>query len=159
VKAVNLKPTGLAADAIVGTPHFMSPESISNPETVDARSDLYSLGAVGYWLLAGRTVFHAETVEGVLDQKVKNEPADPLQAVGEGGNTDLIQIIMQCLAKNPQDRPASASQIMDALSKCAAGRSWSVTEAEKWWRKHLGGLESMPAATMPEKTLVISRRG
>lgn len=159
VKAVNLKPTGLAADAIVGTPHFMSPESISNPETVDARSDLYSLGAVGYWLLAGRTVFHAETVEGVLDQKVKNEPADPLQAVGEGGNTDLIQIIMQCLAKNPQDRPASASQIMDALSKCAAGRSWSVTEAEKWWRKHLGGLESVPAATMPEKTLVISRRG
>lgn len=158
VKAVNLKPKGLAANAIVGTPHFMSPESISDPEAVDARSDLYSLGAVGYWLLAGRTVFHAETVDGVLEQKVKNEPIDPAQQLGQPGGSDLWRLIMQCLAKKPDDRPASASQIMEALAKCAAARSWNATEAEKWWRANLGGLEVLPAATMPEKTLVIGKR-
>lgn len=158
VKAVNLGPKGLAANAIVGTPHFMSPEAISTPELVDARSDLYSLGAVGYWLLTGRTLFEGEDVELLLDQQVKDEPRPPSAVIGEQKTTDLHQVIMSCLSKAREARPKSAQQLVDMLAKCSVARPWTLADAERWWKGNLAGVESVPAATLPEKTLVITTR-
>lgn len=159
VKAVNLGPKGVAPNAVVGTPHFMSPEAISQPETVDARSDLFSLGAVGYWLLTGTTLFQGENVEAVLERHLKEQPRHLAELKTKHGHSqDLYQVIMHCLAKTPAERPASATQLAEALDQCADARSWSPIEAEQWWRSNLGGLESIPAATMPEKTLVLAKR-
>ncbi len=78
VKAVRPGPTeGAAEKTIVGTPHFMSPEAAAAPESVEARSDLYSVGAVGYWLLTGRTLFDTGDVAALLHQHVNAEPPRP----------------------------------------------------------------------------------
>jgi eukaryotic-like serine/threonine-protein kinase len=158
VKAVNLGPRGLAANAVVGTPHFMSPEAVDHPESVDPRSDLYSVGAVGYWLLTGKTLFEGEDVEALLKQQVSATPPSPSLRRGQPLSADLEQLVLRCLAKRPVDRPQSAEALGAALANCAAGDSWEEVGAGDWWDCHLPGIEQTPAATMPEKTLVIAPR-
>jgi eukaryotic-like serine/threonine-protein kinase len=160
VKAVNLGPKGLAANAIVGTPHFMSPEAVRAPETVDRRTDIYSLGAVGYWLLTGKTLFDTANVEQIMEQQAQEAPPHASDRRGARVSADLEALLMQCLAKDPSARPATAEVVDQALACCVSAGRWSAAEAEVWWRSHMGGEETVPAATLPEKTLVIiPRRG
>lgn len=144
--------------AVVGTPHFMSPEAIETPELVDARSDLYSLGAVGYWLLTGHTLFDADEIGHLLERQVKDSPPSPSQRLGRTVAADLEGIVMQCLAKSPPDRPSSAVALEEALGRCASAKAWSRAEAERWWEANLAGIIAVPASAMPEKTLVIAPR-
>jgi eukaryotic-like serine/threonine-protein kinase len=148
----------LAGKEIVGTPHFMSPEAVQKPESVDNRSDLYSLGAVGYWLLTGKTLFDHDTVEGLLARQVKDLPLPPSQRLGKSVSPDLAGLIMHCLAKSPERRPASAEVLDAALAGCALTGTWTSRDAEQWWRKNIGAVETLPPATMAEKTLVIAPR-
>jgi eukaryotic-like serine/threonine-protein kinase len=159
VKAVNLHTKGLAENAVVGTPHFMSPEAIRNPENVDGRTDIYSLGAVGYWLLTGRTLFDTENVEKLLQRQAAEAPRHLSSLLHGARSADLQSIIMRCLAKNPDERPRNADELERGLAACAAAGQWTAEQAEQWWRANLGGIESVPSATMAEKTLVIAPRG
>jgi hypothetical protein len=147
------KPAG--AQAVVGTPHFMPPEAIERPDFVDGRSDLYSLGAVGYWLLTGKTLFDGESIEGLLVQQVKDEPSQPSARLGRTTSTDLETIIMRCLAKSPDQRPPNAEALEAALAGCAAARTWTLAKAEEWWRANHIPTQAPPKTAMPEKTLVI----
>jgi tRNA A-37 threonylcarbamoyl transferase component Bud32 len=158
VKAVNLTTRGLAPDAVVGTPHFMSPEAIGDPENIDGRTDIYSIGAVGYWLLTGKTLFDSENVDKLLERQTGEEPLHPSVVLKGTRSADLQEIIMRCLAKNPDERPRSADELDQALARCVVSDTWTVAQAEEWWRKNLGGIESVPSATMPEKTLIIEPR-
>ena len=159
VKAVNRGATGgMKASAVVGTPHFMSPEAVEKPETVDSRSDLYSLGAVGYWLLTGKAMFDGQTVEDLLVCQVKEAPAHPSQRLGSPLSPDLADLIMQCLAKQPEQRPSSAEALDRALASCVSAGAWTAQDAEQWWRANVAAVEALPAATMAEKTLVIAPR-
>ena len=148
-----------SAEAIVGTPHFMSPEAAERPAAVDARSDLYSLGAVGYWLLTGKTLFEQESVEGLLSRQVNDEPAPPAERLGKAVSTDLAALLMSCLAKAADRRPKDAEALDRALAACAAAQTWTLREAEHWWQSNMVIVEALPAATMAEKTLVIAPRG
>jgi serine/threonine protein kinase len=159
VKAVHLGPRGLQANAVVGTPHFMPPEAVNEPERVDARSDIYSLGALGYWLLTGRTLFTANTTEELLEQQVKATPPAPSQRLGQPVSPGLEALIMQCLSKSLEQRPPSAEALDHALAQCASAAAWTSREAEEWWKANLAGIEIRPSGTMPEKTLVIEPRG
>jgi tRNA A-37 threonylcarbamoyl transferase component Bud32 len=159
VKAMNMGGTaGLAADALVGTPHYIAPEGIEKPESVNAQTDLYSVGAVGYWLITGKTLFDGEKVSAVLAQQIKDEPPRPSMRVGRQVSADLEEVIMQCLAKTPDKRPATAEALDDALARCDSAGAWTSTLAEKWWRSNVVGVEVPPTTTMAEKTLVIARR-
>ena len=102
------KTVGLAANAVVGTPHFMPPEGIEKPESVNGQSDLYSVGAVGYWLLTGTTLFDEEKVRAVLTHQKKSEPLTPSARAGRAVSADLESVIMRCLAKAPEERPKDA---------------------------------------------------
>ena len=146
-------------DGVVGTPHFMPPEAVDRPESVDARSDLYSLGAVGYWLLTGKTLFDEQTVEGLMAQQVKQPPPTPAERLGKEVAADLSSLLMQCLAKSPEQRPASAEALDQALARCAAAGTWTARDAEEWWRSRMGAVETVSAVSMTEKTLVIAPRG
>jgi len=158
-KAVNVESAdGAAADAVVGTPHFMSPEAVERPESVDSRSDLYSLGAVGYWLVTGKTLFDHDTVEGLLRRQVKQKPPHPSERVSHPVSSDLAELIMQCLAKSPEQRPASAEVLDQALAGCAFAGAWTSLDAEQWWQANMRAVEALPAASMAEKTLVIAPR-
>ena len=160
VKAVNVGPAaGMRANAVVGTPHFMPPEAIEKPETVDGRSDLYSLGAVGYWLLTGETMFDDQTVEALLVCQVKEQPPYPSMRLGKPVSADLADLLMRCLAKQPEQRPPSAEALDQSLAGCASAGTWTLVDAEQWWRANLAAVEALPADTMAEKTLVIAPRG
>jgi serine/threonine protein kinase len=159
VKAVNVGPAaGMQANAVVGTPHFMSPGAIEKPESIDARSDLYSLGAVGYWLLTGKTLFDDQTVEALLVCQVKAQPLPPAERLGKPVSADLADLLMRCLAKSPEQRPPSAEALEQALAACASAGTWTSVDAEHWWRANMAAVEALPAATMAEKTLVIAPR-
>ncbi|HXM37108.1 MAG TPA: serine/threonine-protein kinase [Gemmatimonadales bacterium] len=105
---------GLVAGEVVGTPEFMSPEQALG-EAVDARSDLYSLGIVGYFAFSGTLPFEAEKATEVLAKQV-TEPAPPLSSAAPGVPRRLAQAIDRCLAKDPADRPDGTAALAEQLS-------------------------------------------
>jgi serine/threonine-protein kinase len=121
--------------SIKGTPHYLSPEGVNTPQEVDARSDLYALGAVGYCLLTGRPVFEGDTAFEVCMQHVQATPAPLSEARGEPIPKELEQLILSCLAKPKDDRPASAQALADALDKLDIPR-WTRADAERWWQRY-----------------------
>jgi eukaryotic-like serine/threonine-protein kinase len=144
VKAVALGPEGLSAKAVVGTPHFISPEAVKDPEKVDARSDLYGLGAVAYWLLTGKTLFDDENVDLLLEAQVNGTPESPSRHRASPVSPDLELLVMRCLSKLPQDRFQTAEALENALSCCTVSGTWTTEQAEGWWRDHLGGTQIIP---------------
>jgi len=98
-------------DAIKGTPAYMAPETILEPASVDARADLYALGALGYFLLTGRTPFLGNNLVEICSQHLYAVPP-PLPA---GDDPELASLLLACLAKRPGDRPAGADVLAAAL--------------------------------------------
>jgi eukaryotic-like serine/threonine-protein kinase len=150
---------GGAPATVMGTPHFMAPEAIKNPEGVDVRSDLYSLGAVGYWLLTAQTLFEDAAVDALLVKQVRTLPESPSVRLGRPVSPDLEGLILKCLAKSPAERPQTADELDEALGRCATAGAWGRTEAETWWNDNLAGIQAQPVVNMAEKTLVIAPRG
>jgi eukaryotic-like serine/threonine-protein kinase len=123
---------------LVGTPLYIAPESIAGSAPVDARSDLYSLGAVAYFLLTGTPLFSATTVVEICMHHVYTRPQPLAERLGRPVAADLEAIVMSCLAKDPQQRPASARELARRLAACADAAAWSREAAEQWW-SCLGG--------------------
>jgi serine/threonine-protein kinase len=98
-----------AAGLTPGTPSYMAPE-MAMGEHVDGRADIYALGCVAYWLLTGKRVFEAETSLQVVAKHLRNEPVPPSRRVpGLAIPPALETLVLQCLAKHPEDRPTAAS--------------------------------------------------
>jgi serine/threonine protein kinase len=114
-KAQQAGPWLTAAGYILGTPHYMSPEQASGQPDVDARSDLYSLGVMGYSMLSGRLPFEGKTPAEVLVQHLTREPV-PLRSVADGAPEELVAAIVRCMAKDPTKRWADARSLRDALA-------------------------------------------
>ena len=121
------------ANTTLGTPLYMSPEAVEHPDRVDARADIYSLGAVGYFLVTGWPLFDCATLGEVLMKQVKELPAKPSERLGKPVVPDLENLLIRCLAKNPADRPTSARELADALAKCSGAADWTRARAEEWW--------------------------
>lgn len=101
------------ADAVCGTPEFMSPEQALGRD-VDLRSDIYSLGATAFYALSGRLPFEGSTATELLAQKITaNAPA--LTTAGTSVPRKLAQIVDACLAMDPAGRPANAQALADQL--------------------------------------------
>jgi serine/threonine-protein kinase len=138
------------ADSITGTPHYMAPETVTAPDTVDARTDLYALGAVGYWLLTGTHVFGGNTVMEVLAHHLHTPPERPSERLNVAVERDLEKVLLACLAKRPEDRPASAHVLRDQLRACHAAGRWTNLRAAQWWASHRHQLRSAaPAGNQP----------
>lgn len=124
-----------AMNTVPGTPHFLSPEAIQHPDAIDARSDLYAVGAVGYFLLTGSFVFSGTSAIEVLGKQVNDTPEDPSERLGRSLDPYLEGLILQCLAKDPADRPADAGVLLEALSSGYQSPigTWTQKEAAAWW--------------------------
>ena len=145
------------ADVIVGTPFFMAPETISSPATAGPKSDLYALGAVGYFLLTGRHVFEGESAVEICAAHLHDTPERPSEKSGLPIPADLEEIIMQCLAKDPAERPESAGALQALLAACAAAGTWTQQDARSWWQEHASGLggPAEGAAPMSQTELLV----
>jgi len=100
--------------AVVGTPYYMSPEQASGARDIDGRSDLYSLGVMGYAMLSGRLPFEGESFQDIIVQHVTKEPA-PLAVLVPDVPPDLAAAVMRCLAKEPARRWESAESLREAI--------------------------------------------
>jgi hypothetical protein len=121
--------------ALLGTPMYLAPESIQDPSRVDARSDLYALGAVGYYLLAGAPVFESDSLIGLCMQHLCSEPSPPSERARQAIPAALDALILRCLAKAPAERPASAPELLGLLGSLGELGGWSTGDAQRWWQE------------------------
>jgi serine/threonine-protein kinase len=118
---------------ILGTPLFMSPEQARGGAELDLRSDIYSLGAVAYYLLTGRTPFEGESGIAVMIAHAR-DPVVPPSRVRPGIPEDLEQVVLRCLAKDPAERFPDAESLEQALCGCSCAADWDRKRAARWWR-------------------------
>ncbi|MCU0693888.1 MAG: hypothetical protein MUF54_21070, partial [Polyangiaceae bacterium] len=111
-----------ADDELEGTPAFLSPEAITGKTEVDARSDLYALGCVAYWLLTGRLVFEAKDSIQMVVSHATAIPSAPSKHAPRSIPLWLDQTVLSCLAKNPSERPQSALELMRRLERGSSER-------------------------------------
>jgi serine/threonine protein kinase len=123
-----------AADSITGTPLYLPPECIQDPDQADARSDLYSLGGVGYFLLTGRPVFEAASVLEIIRRQVETPPQPISEIVRRPVSPELEKLLLSCLAKSPADRPQSAAIMAEALRTMQPLEPWTLDDAHQWWQ-------------------------
>jgi hypothetical protein len=121
---------------LIGTPLYMAPEIISDPGRASPASDLYALGALGYYLLTGRNVFEGENAAEICAKHLDEAPVPPSRRAGIAVPADLEAIILRCLEKEPASRPASAAEVRDTLLACADAGNWSQEQAKEWWRAY-----------------------
>jgi serine/threonine-protein kinase len=121
--------------SLLGTPLYMAPEGMSSPSTVDARADIFALGAVGYFLLAGRSPFPGRTAIEVFRAERQGPPAPLAQVAPHPVPASLSALLSQCLSYRRDDRPGSAEEFEAALLACPALPAWTVQDAKGWWRE------------------------
>ena len=119
--------------SLTGTPLYLSPEAIQAPERVDVRSDVYQLGGIAYFLLVGRHVFSGDSIYEVLAQHVGSDPEPPSAVLGRAVSPDLERIILRCLAKKAEERPANAAELLQAFEQCEVSGEWGQRQARDWW--------------------------
>ena len=120
-------------DVTTGTPAYMAPEMALGEKPIDGRADLYSLGCVAYWLVTGRLVFEGETPVQTMLRHLQSEPVPPSQVSEIEIPAELERVILQCLAKRPEDRPSDAMALACALESVPLREPWSTRRAEHWW--------------------------
>jgi len=125
-------------NVVLGTPLYISPEALSSAAVVDARSDIYSLGAVAYYMLTAEPVFTGSSVFEVCLQHLTSAPVVPSERLGRAVPADLEAIVLRCLAKSAADRYPNAAELERALAACAAADEWNATRAEAWWKLRVG---------------------
>lgn len=108
---------GQGDGAVRGTPAYLAPEAITGEAPVDARADLYAVGCVAYWLLTGTTVFSAQTPTHMAIQHAVEAPQSPSERLGKALPWELEQLVLDCLAKDPKDRPQTAIELIERLAR------------------------------------------
>jgi predicted Ser/Thr protein kinase len=152
-------------NSLTGTPLYMAPEAIQAPNTVDARSDLYAVGAAGYFLLTGKPVFDAAGIVELCQQHVEAVPVSPSQRLGKPVSVELEHALLACLEKSRNKRPATARDLAQLLARCPTAGMWSLDDADAWWSRHERGLsvasaaapETSQSAAVFERTIVTNR--
>lgn len=124
---------------VFGTPFYIAPESVLKPESVDARADIYGLGAVAYYMLTGQPPFASTSVIEVLADHIRSVPTPPSRVAELPIAPDLERIVLRCLEKNPADRFRDAGELRKALRGISLEEPWTGEKAAEWWSIHLGG--------------------
>ncbi len=139
----------LTADLIVsGTPLYMAPEQAMADRSLDARADIYALGAMMYHALTGRPPFQGESPFAVMMAHAR-DPVAPPSKLRPGLPRDVEDVILRCLAKKRSDRYPSVKALGEALAACASAGEWGPNRADAWWTSigsaSLGDLPVIPA--------------
>ena len=114
----------------------MCPEQVKSYDKLDARSDIYSLGAATYFLVTGRPPFNGDTVWDIVAAHSR-DPVKPPAQVNPAVPSDLDGIILRCLEKLPARRFQDAESLDQALAACACAGLWTEQRAAQWWQHHV----------------------
>ena len=128
-----------------GTPAFMSPEQVLSKPYLDDRSDIYSLGCVAFWMLTGQYMFDGDNAMEVAVHQVNTEPPSPSERTEVPVPADLEEVLLACLRKDPNRRPASAAALAEMLAKCESASAWTEVDAQAWWEMHMPGATASPS--------------
>ena len=129
----------------IGTPSFMSPEQAAGERDIDGRSDLYSLGIVGYQMLTGELPFSAPTVAGILMKQI-TEPAPDVRGIRPDVPEDLALAVAHCLEKDPQNRWPSADALRRGLENRTVG---GYQPTGLGWKAATRGGNAVPVSPRP----------
>jgi len=135
------RPTG--SPTVEGTPGWIAPETAAGGEA-DPRSDLYALGCVAFWLLTGEPVFAGDDALSLI-RRHREDPAPAPSTRAPGVPPELDAVVLACLEKNPERRPASAEELARLLAALPGGR-WTPGQAAAWWARHGAG-RAVPGET------------
>ena len=124
-------------NVVQGTPAFIAPEQAMGGDDVDARADIYAAGCVAYWLLTGQLVFIADTPMKLLLAHAQRPPEPPSSRTELPIPPGLDALILECLAKDREQRPRSARDLLQRLEALPLDRRWTETHAREWWKAHL----------------------
>jgi serine/threonine-protein kinase len=117
---------------VSGTPLFMAPEQAVADRSLDARADIYALGAMMYYALTGQPPFQGESAFAVM-MAHSRDPVIPPSQIRPGVPDDLERVILRCLAKKPEERYPDVKTLGQALTACAANGEWTPEQADRWW--------------------------
>jgi hypothetical protein len=139
--------TELAGEGVIeGTPWFTPPEAISNAGQIDPRSDLYSVGALGYYLLTGQYIFDAESIAEIHEKQLNADPISPRERTSNLISPEVEQLLLRCLEKDAGLRPQSAGELRKLLLACAAAAEWTPEARMAWWDAY----QAQPVAILDE---------
>jgi eukaryotic-like serine/threonine-protein kinase len=127
------------AETIVGSPLYMAPEQSLNEGNSDVRSDIYALGGVAYFLMVGHPPFVADNPLEIMISHARDAVPSPSRLVPDLP-ADVEAILMKCLAKDPQERFASAAALGEALAGSSVAGQWTKSDAAGWWQAHRDSL-------------------
>jgi eukaryotic-like serine/threonine-protein kinase len=126
-----------AEHGTIGTPAYMAPEMILGTRDADRRVDVYAVGCVAYFLLTGQRVFDAATPMKTLIQHVDAQPTAPSRRTEQSISSDVDELVLACLEKDPSRRPQDADTLLRMATECRTGDVWGQDEARRWWESHL----------------------
>ena len=115
----------------LGTPEYMAPEMALGGQ-IDGRADIYGLGCVAYCLVTGKLVFEADTTFQMIVKHLQSAPIPPSQRTTRPVSPELERVILNCLAKEPIERPQTAAQLAQLLEFIPVD-PWDEDQAQKWW--------------------------
>jgi serine/threonine protein kinase len=133
-------------NVIEGTPWFTPPEAISGAANIEPRSDLYALGSLGYFLLTGQYIFDADNVAEIHAKQLNSAPIPPSQRTRQPISSAMEQLLLQCLEKKADSRPASAVALRQLLLATPAAAEWTPELRAAWWKN----FDSQPSPAADE---------
>jgi serine/threonine-protein kinase len=141
-----------ASQVVLGTPAYVAPEAVTDPDAITHAVDLYALGAVGYFLITGKRLFEGATAVDVCLQHVTQPPRPPSELARIA--PELEAILLRCLAKQPADRPATAAALAEALEAVPPTGDWSKADAAAWWTQ-FRKTQASEAAVSAARTITV----
>ncbi|MBT8491796.1 MAG: serine/threonine protein kinase [Deltaproteobacteria bacterium] len=142
------------SNLLAGTPAYLAPEAITDPSGMGPSGDLYAIGALAYFLLTGKMVFAASTVVEMCMHHMQTDPEPPSTRTSNPIPAELEALILECLAKKPNNRPTSARAIRERLMAFDTGDDWAEAEANQWWTDYAGHEPERVGASEPSSMLI-----
>ena len=139
-------------NVLEGTPWFMPPEALEDSTLSDPRSDIYAVGALGYYLLTGDHVFPFATPEEIHEKQLAAPPLPPSRRGSNKVSAELDQVLLRCLEKRPDRRPASVIELRALLLATPRSSDWTLEMRAAWWKEY----ESQPQTAASSETAIPS---